>query len=141
MLPTLLHDLSFSLTVSQQGIHTRGFSSPGLAGSPQPWCGGLQSPNRIVVTPTFYKNKIFVHIGVHIKCISNYSTYEKLSKNKSCIGCIAWHGILYFSKILSSLEEFRKNPHVKIPPKSPSTNCQSLGKFKNPILIQKFPFS
>jgi hypothetical protein len=52
------------------------------------------------VTPTFYKNKNFVHIGVHIKCISICSTYEKLSKNKSCIGCIAWHGILYFSKIL-----------------------------------------
>jgi hypothetical protein len=48
------------------------------------------------VTPTFYKNKNFVHIGVHIKCISNCSTYEKPSKNKSCIGCIAWHGILYF---------------------------------------------
>jgi hypothetical protein len=29
-----------------------------------------------VVTPTFYRNK-------------------------SCIGCIAWHGILYFSKILA----------------------------------------
>jgi hypothetical protein len=78
---------------------------------------------------------------VHIKCISNYSTYEKLSKNKSCIGCIAWHGKLYFSKIFEKLEEFRKNPHVKIPPKSTSTIFQSLGKFKNPILIQKFPFS
>jgi hypothetical protein len=32
MLPTLLHDPSFSLIVSQQGIHTRGYSSPGLAG-------------------------------------------------------------------------------------------------------------
>jgi hypothetical protein len=40
-----------------------------------------------------------------------------------------------FLKSLRSLEEFRKNPHVKIPPKSPSTNLQSLGKFKNPILI------
>jgi hypothetical protein len=38
---------------------------------------------------------------------------------------------------LRSLEEFRKNPHVKIPPKSPSTNFQSLGKFKNPIFIRK----
>jgi hypothetical protein len=28
----------------------------------------------------FYKNNFFIHIGVHIKCISNYSTYEKLSK-------------------------------------------------------------
>jgi hypothetical protein len=45
-----------------------------------------------------------------------------------------------FLKSLRSLEEFRKNPHVKIPPKSPSTNFQTLGKFKNPILIQKFFF-
>jgi hypothetical protein len=77
---------------------------------------------------------------VHIKkCISNYSTYEKLSKNKSCIGCIALHGMAYyiFLKYLRSLEEFRKNPHVKIPPKSPSTNFQRLGKFKNPIFIRK----
>jgi hypothetical protein len=33
---------------------------------------------------------------MHINC----GAYEKLSKNKSCVGCIAWHGILYFSKIL-----------------------------------------
>jgi hypothetical protein len=45
-----------------------------------------------------------------------------------------------FLKSLRSLEEIRKNPHVKIPPKSPSTNFQSLDKFKNPILIQKFLF-
>jgi hypothetical protein len=45
-----------------------------------------------------------------------------------------------FLKSLRSLEEFRKNPHVKIPPKSPSTNFQSLDKFKNPILIQNFLF-
>jgi hypothetical protein len=45
-----------------------------------------------------------------------------------------------FLKSLRSLKEFRKNPHVKIPPKSPSTNFQNLGKFKNPILIQKFIF-
>jgi hypothetical protein len=38
-----------------------------------------------------------------------------------------------FLKSLRSLKEFRKNPHVKIPPKSPSTNFQSLGKFNNPI--------
>jgi hypothetical protein len=45
-----------------------------------------------------------------------------------------------FLKSLRSLEEFRKNPHVKIPPKSPSTNFQSLAKFKNPILIRRFFF-
>jgi hypothetical protein len=54
----------------------------------------------------------------------------------------AMHGMAsyIFLKSLKSLEEFRKNPHVKIPPKSPSTNLQSLGKFKNPILIRKFLF-
>jgi hypothetical protein len=42
-----------------------------------------------------------------------------------------------FLKSLRSLEEFRKNPHVKIPPKSPFTNFQSLSKFKNPIFYSK----
>jgi hypothetical protein len=32
------------------------------------------------VTPTFYKNKNFVHIGVHINFISICSTNEKPSK-------------------------------------------------------------
>jgi hypothetical protein len=54
----------------------------------------------------------------------------------------ALHGMAcyIFLKSLRSLAEFRKNPHVKIPPKSPSTNFQSLGKFQNPILIRKFLF-
>jgi hypothetical protein len=45
------------------------------------------------------------------------------------------HGTAYyiFLKSLRSLEEFRKNPHVKIPPKSPCAKFQSLGKFRNPI--------
>jgi hypothetical protein len=42
-----------------------------------------------------------------------------------------------FLKYLRSLEEFRKNPHVKIPPKSPCANFQSLGVFKNSIFIRK----
>jgi hypothetical protein len=56
--------------------------------------------------------------------------------------CIAWHGMAYyiFLKSLRSLEEFRKNPHVKIPPKSPSTNFQSLGKFKNPNFNSEISF-
>jgi hypothetical protein len=45
-----------------------------------------------------------------------------------------------FLKSLRSLEEFRKNPHVKIPPKSPSTNFQSLGKFKNPVFNSEIIF-
>jgi hypothetical protein len=42
-----------------------------------------------------------------------------------------------FLKYLNSLEDFRKNPHIKIPPKSPTTNFQSLGIFKKQIFIQK----
>jgi hypothetical protein len=45
-----------------------------------------------------------------------------------------------FLKSLRSLEEFRKNPHVKIAPKSPSTNFQSLGKFKNLIFNSEILF-
>jgi hypothetical protein len=44
-----------------------------------------------------------------------------------------------FLKSSRSLEEFRKHPHVKIPPKSP-TNFQSLGKFKNPTFNSEIPF-
>jgi hypothetical protein len=52
---------------------------------------------------------------------------------------VAQHGMAYFIflKYLRSLEEFRKNPHVKIPPKSPCANFQSLSKFKNPIFNSK----
>jgi hypothetical protein len=52
------------------------------------------------------------------------------------------HDMAYyiFLKSLRSLEEFRKDPHVKIPPKSP-TNFQSLGKFKNPIFNSEIHFS
>jgi hypothetical protein len=49
---------------------------------------------------------------------------------------MAWH-IIFFLKSLRSLEEFRKNPHAKIPPKSLSINFESLGQFKNPIFIRK----
>jgi hypothetical protein len=45
-----------------------------------------------------------------------------------------------FLKYLRSLEEFRKSPHVKIPPKSPCANFQSLGKFKNLIFNSKILF-
>jgi hypothetical protein len=56
-------------------------------------CSTLRCP---LVTPTFYKNrKICANRGAYKKCISNCSSYEKLSKNKSRIGCIAWH-IIFF---------------------------------------------
>jgi hypothetical protein len=45
-----------------------------------------------------------------------------------------------FLKSMRSLEEFRKNPHVKTPPKSPSTNFQSLDKFKNLIFNSEILF-
>jgi hypothetical protein len=45
-----------------------------------------------------------------------------------------------FLKYLRSLEEFKKNTHVKIPPKSPCANFQSLGKFKNPIFNSRILF-
>jgi hypothetical protein len=48
MLPTLLRGPDFSITVSQQVIHTRGYNSLGLTDSPRPRHGGLQSPNRNV---------------------------------------------------------------------------------------------
>jgi hypothetical protein len=45
-----------------------------------------------------------------------------------------------FLKSLRSLEELRKNPHVKIPPKYPCANFQSLHKFKNPIFNSEILF-
>jgi hypothetical protein len=42
-----------------------------------------------------------------------------------------------FLKSLRSQEDFRKNPHIKIPPKSPCINFQSLAIFKNPIFVPK----
>jgi hypothetical protein len=42
-----------------------------------------------------------------------------------------------FLKYLRSLKEFRKNPQVKIPPKSPCANFLSLGIIKNLIFIRK----
>jgi hypothetical protein len=81
----------------------------------------------------------------------------KFCRSNSALGCIlkinsigrdlalinlpkvAYHGMPYFIflKYLRSLEEFRKNPHVKISPKFPCANFQILGKFKNPIFNSK----
>jgi hypothetical protein len=43
-----------------------------------------------------------------------------------------------FLKYLNSLEDFRKNPHVKIPSKSPCTNFQSLPKIQISNKFEKF---
>jgi hypothetical protein len=45
-----------------------------------------------------------------------------------------------FLKSLRSLEEFRKNPHVEIPPNFPCANFQSLSKFQNLISNSKIFF-
>jgi hypothetical protein len=50
LLSSLLYFVTPANTIPQHGIHTRGYSNPGLASSPQPRRGGLQSPNR-TVTP------------------------------------------------------------------------------------------
>jgi hypothetical protein len=50
LLSSLLCFVTLANTIPQQGIHTRGYSNPGLAGTPQPLRGGLQSPNR-TITP------------------------------------------------------------------------------------------
>jgi hypothetical protein len=38
--------------------------------------------------------------------------------------------LAFFLKFLENQEDFRKNPHVKIPSKSPCTNFQRLAKIK-----------
>jgi hypothetical protein len=52
---------------------------------------------------------------------------------------VAYHGMSFsiFPKFLENPEDFRKNPYVKIPSKSPSTNFQSLPKIQIPNKIQK----
>jgi hypothetical protein len=51
----------------------------------------------------------------------------------------ALHGLVYciFSKILEDPRGIYENSNIKIPPKSPCTKFQSLGKFKIHILISK----
>jgi hypothetical protein len=74
---------------------------------------------------------------VHIGCISICCGYENPSKIN--LAKDALHGMAYyiFLKSLGSPEEFRKISNIKIPPKSPPTNFQSIGIFKNPIFIPK----
>jgi hypothetical protein len=51
----------------------------------------------------------------------------------------AYHGMAYFIflKYLDSLEDFRKNPHVKVPSKYPCANFQSLPKIQISNKIRK----
>jgi hypothetical protein len=48
LLSSLLCFVTLANTIPQHGIHTGGYSNPGLAGLPQAHHGGLQSPNRTV---------------------------------------------------------------------------------------------
>jgi hypothetical protein len=87
---------------------------------------------NVYVTPTFYKNKFFcANRGAYknaYQIIVHMKNFQKINLVSDAL-----HGMSYyiFLKSLSSLEEFRKNPHVKIPPKSPPTNFQSLAIIKN----------
>jgi hypothetical protein len=45
-----------------------------------------------------------------------------------------------FLKSLTILEEFRKNPQIKIPRKSPCTNFQSLAKIQNSWKLKKIKY-
>jgi hypothetical protein len=60
-----------SATSMRVGVPSMICTTPGAMG-----CG-----SALAVTPTFYKNENFCpHRGAYKKCISNYSTYEKLPK-------------------------------------------------------------
>jgi hypothetical protein len=95
---------------------------------------------RRPVTPAFYKNKI-LSTQERIEDAYQFAVYMK-NLSKTNIVYDALHDMAYyiFLKSLRSLEEFRKNPHVKIPPKSPCANFQSLGKFQNSISNSKIFF-
>jgi hypothetical protein len=77
MLPTLLHDHGISLTVSQQGINTRGYNNPGLVGSPRPQRGGVQSLNR-TITPVGTTLPSADEIQENTPMSVKHSSYEEL---------------------------------------------------------------
>jgi hypothetical protein len=61
----------------------------------------LSCARRQDVTPTFFSRIKFCANRSAYKNAYQIIVYMKtFKKNKSCIACIAWHGILYFSKIL-----------------------------------------
>jgi hypothetical protein len=55
----------------------------GLHNPPRSWTGmvGTSLPGFTIVTPTFYNNKNFANIEVHIGGISICRAYERPSKN------------------------------------------------------------
>jgi hypothetical protein len=74
---------------------------------------------------------------VHIGSISNCHAYKNPSKNNLAYDALDGMAYYMFLKALRILEEFKKNPHIKSPPKSPSTNFQSLAKFFHPLKFKK----
>jgi hypothetical protein len=70
-----------------------------------------------------------VHNGYILNCRAYKKIHPKIILHR--MHCMAWC-IIFFLKSLRGLEEFRKNPHIKIPPNSSCTNFQSIGIFKNP---------
>jgi hypothetical protein len=58
---------------------------------------------------------------------------KRFSQLKLPYGYVSWDVIFYFLKSLRSLEEFKKNLHAQIPPKSPCRIFQILAKFQIPL--------
>jgi hypothetical protein len=83
------------------------------------------------VTPTFCNN-FFCQTRFALGCILNKYIKVKLFK-KNNWAKITYHGMSFgiFLKFLENLEDFRKNPHVKIPSESPCTNFQNLPSFSS----------
>jgi hypothetical protein len=77
LLRSLLCFTTATNTIPQQGIHIRGYSNLGLAGSPQPQCGGLQSPNGTVtpVVPHFHARR-----WASLKVIHSDTTSASITK-------------------------------------------------------------
>jgi hypothetical protein len=55
-----------------------------------------QMIGRSGVTPTFYKNKVFANIELHIGCISICRAYKNPSKNLNILGIRMEASVLLF---------------------------------------------
>jgi hypothetical protein len=68
-----------------------------------------------------------MELSLHIKI------FFKINLAKDALNVMAY---CIFLKSMESLEEFRKNPHVQIPSKSPCKNSQSLAKSQIPLNLK-----
>jgi hypothetical protein len=77
LLSRLLYFMTPANTIPQQGIHTRGYSNPGLASTPQPRCGRLQSSTGLSLlwVPYFHARH-----GASLKVIHPDTTSVSITK-------------------------------------------------------------